>query len=200
MILSTHKGVADKVCYYRSTVITGDCIDMVPYEALYDSEVVRLRNLSEARYFLNLSEPATRESQSIWRLGYEGRKGDIMWLIRDKSGRLCGTNRLYDINEVSAEKGSQIVDRNFARLVPAALESEIRIIDIAFDVFNVREVVATIRADNEKVKSMNNRLGFIEGGSLEISGIKYFRYVLPRGSWNPDPFKKVLAHWAKRTG
>lgn len=198
MVTQIDQGVPDNVRRQRNAVIIGDCIDMIPYGAAYDTEVVRLRNLPEVRYFMNLAEPANIEDQSIWRAGYESRENDVMWLLRDKSGRFCGTNRLYEINKSSAEKGSQIVDPQFARSVPAALESEVRIINIAFNVFNVHEVVATIREDNDKVKSMNTRLGFITDGDLEIRGIKYLRYVLPRRSWDPLPFKTILSHWAKR--
>lgn len=190
--------ISEKVHRHRNAAIIGDCIDMVPYDATHDPEVVRLRNLPEVRYFLNLAEPANIEGQSKWRVGYEDRNDDIMWLLRNKSGEICGINRLYDISKTSAEKGSQIVDPQFARLLPVALESEIRIIDIAFDVYGVREVIATIREDNEKVISMNQRFGFHLDGEVQIRGVNYLRYVLSRKDWSPDSFKKVIAHWSNR--
>lgn len=198
MIAPSEAHIADLVRKLRNSVIIGDCIDMVPYGEQHDSEVVRLRNLPDVRYFLNLSEPANVEGQASWRMGYEKRDDDIMWLLRDKSGRFCGTNRLYDINKDAAEKGSQIVDPDFARLLPAALESEVRIIEIAFKILKVPSVIATIREDNEKVKSMNNRFGFAPDGRDDIRGIQYLRYKLQKSDWKPEPFRVILAQWAKR--
>lgn len=198
MFTPSDQVIPDMVHCHRSQTIFGDCIDMVPYNATHDAEVVRLRNITEVRYFLHLAKPANLDGQSLWRVGYEDRHDDIMWLLRDKSGCFCGTNRLYNINNKSAEKGSQIVDPNFARVLPAALESEVRIIDMAFKVFGVQEVIATIRQDNERVKSMNVRLGFIRDRELNIRGVEYWRYVLPRRSWNPNPFKAILAQWSRR--
>ncbi len=190
--------IADRVQALRQDVIVGDCIDMLPYRPEHDAEVVRLRNLPNVRYFLHLADEATVEGQAAWRSGYEARTDDVMWLIRDKSGRICGTNRLYDINGRTAEKGSQIVEPEIARVVPAALESEVRIIETAFNTFGVDHVVAMIREDNTQVHSMNERFGFVRDSEAEIRGVRYLRFLLPRERWNPAPLQAILKHWAKR--
>jgi RimJ/RimL family protein N-acetyltransferase len=190
--------IAERVRRLRESVIIGDCIDMLPYRPEHDAEVVRLRDLPNVRYFLHLTEAPTEAGQAAWRAGYEARGDDVMWLIRDKTGRICGTNRLYDINPVSAEKGSQIVEPDVARVVPAALESEVTIIDLAFGTFNADRVVAQIREDNTQVQSMNTRFGFVQVGATEIRGVPYGTWHLTRAAWNPAPLRAILKHWARR--
>ena len=121
-----------------------------------------------------------------------------MWIIYDKSGRICGTNRLYNINPESAEKGSQIVEPEVARIVPAALESEVIAIATAFNTFAVEKVIAEIREDNTQVKSMNERFGFVPESEREIRGVRFMKYVLTREAWNPAPLQAILDHWARR--
>ena len=57
-------GIQDKVRSYRSTVIIGDCIDMIPYSSEHDPDVVRLRNLEEVRYFMNLPDASSVSTQA----------------------------------------------------------------------------------------------------------------------------------------
>ena len=171
---------------------------MLPYGSEHDSAVVRLRSLPNVRYFMNLIEEPTLASQAAWRHGYAGRADDVMWIIYDKSGRICGTNRLYNINPESAEKGSQIVEPEVARIVPAALESEVIAIATAFNTFAVEKVIAEIREDNTQVKSMNERFGFVPESEREIRGVRFMKYVLTREAWNPAPLQAILDHWARR--
>ena len=190
--------IADRVRCLRETVMVGSCIDMLPYEPEYDAEVVRLRSLSNVRYFMNLIDEPTLAGQVVWREGYGAREDDVMWLIRDKLGRICGTNRLYDINPRTAEKGSQIVEPEIARALPAALESDVTIIETAFNTFNVEKITAIIREDNVQVKTMNERFGFVSESESEIREVRYVKYVLTREAWNPSPYRAILEHWARR--
>lgn len=190
--------IADRVAQLRTTVIVGTCIDMLPYGPEHDAEVVRLRSLPNVRYFMNIKHGPTPAEQIAWREGYSRRHNDVMWVIRDKSGRICGTNRLYGICGRTAEKGSQIVDPEIALVLPAALESDMRIIDTAFNMFHVEQVTAQIRRDNTQVKSMNARFGFIAEGESEIRGVKYDNFSLARDEWNPSLLQEILNHWAHR--
>jgi RimJ/RimL family protein N-acetyltransferase len=198
MIAKIDQSISDKVHRLRNTVIIGSFIDMVPYTSEYDSEVVRLRSLEEVRYFMKLSEAPSVKAQVTWRSYYECRSDDIMWIMKDKLGRVCGTNRLYNISKYFCEKGSLVTDPTLTRTVPATLESEFIVINRAFDDFNIDAVVTHVRPDNVKMNSINNRFGFVRDGSVDIRGQEFFRYFLERKAWNPDPLKKVLDHWAKR--
>lgn len=198
MISLSAAEIADRVRLLRKGTIVGSCIDMLPYGAEYDAEVVRLRSLSNVRYFMNLIDEPTLAGQAVWREGYARRNDDVMWLIRDKSGRICGTNRLYDISALTGEKGSLIVDPEVARAVPAALESEVTIIETAFTTFNIEKIITHVREDNTQMKSMNERFGFARESVTEIRGVKYERSFLTRETWNPSSFCAILEHWARR--
>lgn len=198
MIETINHGVSEKVRHLRSLAIIGDCIDMIPYTSEYDSEVVRLRSIHEARYYMNLSKAPCENDQITWREGYESRSDDVMWIIRNKSGVVCGTNRIYDISKDFCEKGSLIVDPVHARTAPITLESELIVIKTAFDEFDVRGVITHVRPDNLKMNSINDRFGFVRDGEVDIRGENYHRYILSRKSWNPEPFQAILSQWAKR--
>ena len=198
MVEEIDQAIPNKVRHQRNAIVIGDCIDMIPYVAAYDADVVRLRNIPEVRHFMNLTEPANTESQSNWRAGYESRENDIMWIIKDKSGRVCGTNRIYNISKEFCEKGSLIADPILARTAPITLESEVIAITTAFDKFNVLAIITHVRPDNAKMNSINDRFGFFKDGEVDIRGEKYYRYTLPRSSWNPLKFKAILSQWAKR--
>lgn len=194
----TNSDIVGLVEQLRNDVIVGDCIDMLPYRAEHDADVVDLRSLPDVRYSMNIDEPPSLPAQAAWRTSYRDRRDDITWLLRDKRGTICGTNRLYNINSATAEKGSQIVHPDIAPAVPAALESDVRIIEAAFTLFNVHRVVTHIREDNSHVKSMNLRFGFVPKAELNIRGVKYLRFELTHDAWDPEPFLTILQHWARR--
>ena len=182
----------------RREPIVGHCYDLVPYSAQHDEQVVALRRLPNVRHFMNLIDEPTLDSQRSWRLGYEQRNNDVMWVICDKSGQVCGTNRLYDITPSSAEKGSLIVDPDLARGGPSALEAEIQIINLAFGVLLVDFMITTVKAGNTNMISMNKRFGFSYLNDLEIRGEVFSQYKLFRESWNPEPYEATLRHWSRR--
>lgn len=190
--------IAETIMNLRGKTIIGRCIDMVPYAAEHDEEVVQLRALPNVRYFMNLIDEPSHAGQAAWREGYERRFDDIMWVIHDKFGRACGTNRLYEITDETAEKGSLIVHPDVSRILPAALESEVTVIDTAFNLFEVKRVITQNREDNTNMISMNEKLGFLLRGESTIRGAKYLQYELSRDAWNPAPFRTVIDHWARR--
>ena len=197
MISLSAAEIADRVRLLRKGTIVGSCIDMLPYGAEYDAEVVRLRSLSNVRYFMNLIDEPTLAGQAVWREGYARRNDDVMWLIRDKSGRICGTNRLYDISALTGEKGSLIVDPEVARL---SRRVRIRSDDYRDCLHHVqhREDHHT-RPRGQHSNEINERAVRIRSESVtEIRGVKYERSFLTRETWNPSSFCAILEHWARR--
>lgn len=197
-LVPSHEQIVACVDRLRAETIVGACIDMVPYGPADDAEVVRLRSLPNVRHFMNLTDQPSLTAQRAWRAGYETRSNDVMWMIRDKCGRVCGTNRLYDIGVFSAEKGSQIVDPQFSRILPAALEADITVIKIAFQQLGMDRVVAFIREDNAHVRSMNERFGFEATADEMRNEVRYIRYCLQRDRWKSDSFDRIVKHWSKR--
>lgn len=190
--------MSDVVAQLRSKVIIGSCIDFIPYSSEYASDIVRLRNLPDVQYFLNQSEKSTLEAQLAWSESYSQKKNDIFWILKNKSGRVVGCNRLYDINKLSAEKGSLIVDPEYARSMPIALEADVRVIKIAFSELNLYELVTAVRLENSKMLSINSRFGFSEIDKESIRGVAYSRSQLLRDSFDPLKFETIINHWSKR--
>lgn len=186
------------VAHLRSQVYFGGCIDLVPYTSNYAADIVRLRNLPEVRYFLNQKEESTLESQLAWSKGYGLRSNDVFWVVRSKSGDIIGCNRLYNISNNQLEKGSLIVDPNYARTQPIALETDLFLMKIAFSRFYIDKIVTTVRSENLKTRSMNQRFGFTEVGPEKIRGVTYIQCQLLREVFEPAPFETILNYWSKR--
>lgn len=190
--------IADRVHKLRQNTVIGSCIDLEPYAAAFDSAVVDLRSHPDARYNMQIADPPTLAGQATWRRAYDDRSNDVMWVIRDKSGAVCGTNRLYDIDERIAEKGSLIIKPEIARIVPAALESDLRIIDTAFQLFDVEKIITRVRINNVPMKSMNSRFGFVPERTIDIRGAEYEISALHRDEWDSTALHTIIQHWARR--
>lgn len=192
------KSLEEIVAHYRKTPIRGKCVDLVPFLPEHAPAIVELRNSPEARYFLNQGHESTIESQMAWYEGYSKRKNDIFWVIQDKTGNVVGCNRLYDISEKSAEKGSQIVDQRFTRLAPIAIEADLAVIKLAFDM-NVESVLARIRHDNPKVHSMNEKMGFRRVSEDPVNGVLYYIFKLEKDSFRPEKLDQLIDYWSQRS-
>ena len=186
--------------HFRRTPVFGSCVDLVPYAAEDAAAIVRLRNLPEVRYFMNQDGESTVATQDAWHHDYLERSGDLFWVVRNKAGATVGCNRLYNISTDSAEKGSQIVDPEYGRSSPIALEADMLAMKLAFNEFGVRTVIYRTREDNVKVQAMNARFGFREAGEEDLRGVRYFIYRLEREDFHPEAFDGIIAHWSGRSG
>lgn len=190
--------IAAAVNALRRSTIVGKCIDLDPYADVGDIEVVRLRSLPKVRYAMNLTDTPSLAMQAGWRAAYEGRSNDVMWIIRTKSGVVCGTNRVYDISPSVAEKGSLIVDTALAGGAPAALEAEVIVLNTAFQTFGVDRVITHVRNENTPMRSINCRFGFTWEADVIVRGVTFGRYVLNRRDWQPQPFEQLIARFSGR--
>ena len=190
--------VEELVAHYRQTPIIGALITLRPYGPEHAEAVVDLRNRPEARYFLNQLPPSTLDTQHRWYEGYLTRTNDLMWVIEDRQGMVVGCNRLYDIRDGVAEKGSQIVDAVAGRSAPIALEADLLAIKLAFQALGTDAVVARVRKDNEKVLSMNQRMGFRVVAAEEINGAMFELLRLERAAFAPAPLDQLINYWSRR--
>lgn len=183
----------------RSTLLRGDHVWLEPYSAERAADVVRLRNLPTARYFLHQTEESTLERQAAWHAGYLERNDDIFWvMVSPADGKAIGCTRLYDWTTTEVEKGSLIVDPAVALAGPVALEAELTIITYAFEKLGVQKVFARTRPDNVKVKSMDTRMGFQPVGSEWSRGFQLDLAVLEKQNFRPEIFTPLLDHWRRR--
>jgi len=190
--------IAAAVNALRRSTIVGKCIDLDPYADVGDIEVVRLRSLPKVRYAMNLTDTPSLAMQAGWRAAYEGRSNDVMWIIRTKSGVVCGTNRVYDISPSVAEKGSLIVDTARTGGAPAALEAEVTVLNTAFQILGVDRVITHVRHENATMRTINSRFGFAWEADFSIRGVTFGRYVLDRRDWRPEPFEELVARFSSR--
>jgi RimJ/RimL family protein N-acetyltransferase len=185
---------------HRREPIEGQVITLVPYGDRYVEDVCRLRNADRARFFLNQEEPLVPERQRAWTTGYLDRVGDLYWMIQSKDGRIVGANALYDIapDGSIAEKGRLVVDEAVAMEAPYALEADVMLLRIAFEDLGIARIKTIVRAENEKMNSMNARLGFVPCGKRDVRGVSYDEYDLVPEAFDPAPFDATLSHWRKR--
>lgn len=192
------QGRESLVAHYRATPIVGACVTLLPYGPAHAEAVVRLRNLPEVRYFLNQGAPSTMATQAAWAQGYRSRQDDLFWVLVDRAGAVVGCNRLYDIGREHAEKGSQIVDPLHARIGPFALEADLLAIRLAFEVFGVSAVLARVRQDNDKVLSMNRRMGFAPVATELRNEVPFTVLRLDRAAFQPAPLDRLVEYWSQR--
>jgi len=191
-------GIASQVEKFRRISIQGACIDLVPYVPDYALTVVRLRNLPDVRYFLNQEIESTLDLQETWYENYAKRDDDIFWVLKDKSGIVVGCNRIYDMYPKVLEKGSLIVDPDFGRSLPIALEADLLALQFAFFEIGVGTVITRTRDDNIKMQSINSRFGFKETGQEILRGVPYLVYSLTKEDFSPEPFESIIKHWSRR--
>ena len=186
------------VADFRTKRIEGDFVTLVPYDINHAENVVALRNQPHALYFFNQRTCSSMESQSSWDSAYLQRDNDIYWLIMTSDRRIVGTNRLYDIDGIQAEKGSLVIDAVFSLEAPYTLEAELLCLRFAFDTLGLERVVTRTRHDNRTMESINRRFGFIETGSEKRDGVQFNIFSVERGDFRPDRFQAVINHWRKR--
>jgi len=183
---------------YRHKTLTGKCIDLVPLTDEMLEKVVALRNQDKSVYFLNQGNLLTLEMQKQWFDNYQKRYDDIYWAIYDKTNTFVGTMRLYDISAGECVQGSFIIDEQYAKGAPYALEAEIMSLRFAFDVLGVEKVINEDRADNANMNSLTKKLGFTYIKDTNVRGVDYKYYELYKENLKTEKIEAVLDYWESR--
>lgn len=179
-------------------ILTGKTVDLIPLTITHSCDVVRLRSSPHIRAFFDENEPPTLAGQEKFFFAYADKPDDYYWVVCLKDGKVIGTNRLNDIHDGCGTKGSQTIDATHALSGPYGLEAEILLIDFGFSIMNLNMIDACIRADNEKVLTMNGRLGFRDTGTRNIRGLDYRVYSLARQDWKPEKLRELIDYFAHR--
>ncbi len=178
--------------------IEGKIVDLVPLADGHTPGVVRLRNSPHVRAFFDEKDETTLASQTAFLRQYEAWPDDLYWAICLKDGTLIGTNRLNEIDEASGTKGSLALDAAYVRAGPYALEADLLLIAFAFDVLKLQILWTDVRPDNEKMISLNERLGFRWDSPRLIRGRSYGRFKLERAAFAPEAFDDLIDYFAQR--
>lgn len=177
----------------------GVFLTLIPYDHVHAPIVVNLRNSMRVKYFLNQQFDLSLDMQMCWGEKYFQRENDMYWVVQcNETKQVIGTTSLYDITNEQCEKGRLIMDETFTSRKPYVLEAELMIVEIAFSELGVERVITCTRYDNEKMESINKRLGFIKYGEHEVRGVMYNDFVLYKSSFKKQQLEKTLAHWQKR--
>lgn len=189
------KNIVEK---YRHENIEGQIVDLSPVAEADLSDIIRLRNHPKMMYYLNQSQELTLTSQREWYDKYLQRNNDLYWTIKDKSGLVIGTNRLYDITSDRCEQGSLMVDNNYAMTAPYAAEAIMLSLDFAFDVLRMHAIINENRYDNKNMNSISRRFGFKFIRKTNIRGISYNYYELYKENYRKEAVEDLIRLWLTR--
>lgn len=185
---------------YRAEPLKGAVITMTPCTLDDAADLVRMRNSERARFALTQTSLLTLDTQQQFFQNYFARNNDLYWMIRDPSGRSVGANALYDIDRDgrTAEKGRLVVEEASGLGGPYTLESDLLLLRFAFEVLQLERIITIVRPENQKMSSMNARLGFVRCGEREVRGVMYQEFSLERGRFEPGPLEAIVSHWRQR--
>ena len=183
---------------YRNKNVAGKIVDLSPVTEKDLPEIVRLRNTPKMMYYFNQSYELTVESQLEWYKKYLQRDDDLYWTIKDKSGKIIGTNRLYDVTPDKCEQGSLMVDENYSMTAPYAAEAIMLSLDFAFDVLGVNAIINDNRHDNKNMNSITKKFGFTFLREIDIRGVTYYYYELYRENYKKTAVEEIIKLWLDR--
>jgi len=170
----------DKIAHLRSTTIIGKTVDLLPYGIEYLDDILRLRNQSEAKYFLSQDFDVTRKQQTEWIEGYEKRDEEFGFMVRNKRGEIVGINFCYDYDGNSMELGRTTFDTERTGGVPYALETGVLFADIVFNYLDLPLWKTTVKPDNIRLLKWHKRMNWQTTGTCVIRDNVYKTLELKR--------------------
>lgn len=182
----------------KQVVLKGEFCTLIPIEERDFGDIIRLRNREKNRYFLNQKSELTWEQQKKWYQDYFGRDNDIYWGIWKNRDTFIGTIRIYNIREGECEEGSCIVDEDYAKEAPYAVEAKYLLTKYAFDTLGVARIININKADNKVMNSLSKRQGFRVMDEVFLEGEKYYYFILEEKNFEREKIEKMLQYWKTR--
>mgnify|MGYP001032018667 CR=1 FL=1 len=182
----------------KQIVLKGEFCALIPIMEKDFEDIIRLRNREKNRYFLNQKINLTLEQQIVWYQDYLGRENDIYWGIWKDCDTFIGTIRIYNIQESECEEGSCIVDEEYAKEAPYAVEAKYLLTKYAFDTLGIDKIVNFNKADNKVMNSLSKRQGFQLIKEVIFEGEKFNYYVLEKQRFEREKIEQMLQYWKAR--
>ena len=180
-------------------VLYGKIVDLHPFSPEFAADIARLRNQEKARYFLSQKFKLTEEAQLEWMRQNADRPDEINFVAVNKSGSVVGTFGLYNHQQDCIELGRVVFDLEKVKGgVPYALESAVLVLDIAFDMLEVKEVVVNIREDNYNLIKFVQSLGFCTTGVCEIREQPYVELRIKEDGRLYQKYSQYLSSWMEK--
>ncbi len=183
---------------YKHNIINGIFCDLVPIRETDLNDIVMLRNQERNKYFLHQESDITLEQQRIWYQKYCIRKNDIYWGIHNKKEKLVGTIRLYNIGNGFCEEGSCIVNENYAKEAPYAIEAKYLTTQFAFQILHLNQIVNENKRDNRVMNSFSKQLGFVKVKTVTIRDTEFNYFVLTPEQFQKEKIQQILEYWSNR--
>ncbi len=183
---------------YRKERLKGSFCYLKPIDEGDLENVIVLRNKQRNKYFLNQKKDITLEEQIAWYRNYVETTNDIYWGVWNYDNKMIGTIRLYSIQGMSCEEGSCIIDEEYARRKPYAIEAKYLTTEFAFNVLGVKTMINENRVDNKEMNSLSKQIGYCFLHNVEINGVLFNYFVLSRENYKRDKIVKILAYWKNR--
>lgn len=98
----------------------------------------------------------TLEQQIEWIKHQQQKADDYFFVVRDKKGIRIGTNSLYDIKGSECESGRLTMRGNAFQ----SIEAQLLMADFAFDVLQIKNIIAYVQEENEKALRFGRSLGY----------------------------------------
>ena len=148
--------------------------------------IIWLRNSDHAQG--NIGDSASDVAgQEAWLRTYFKREGDCYFIVETPAGIPAGTYGIYHIQRGEAEPGRWVARPG----VPVAIPSVLLALDLAFHQMKLIRLNGTTVATNEKVLSLNRKLGFrrvrVESAAQIIGGkaVDLVHYTMILADWLP---------------
>lgn len=182
----------------KHVVLEGEFCTLVPIREQDFESIIRLRNREKNRYFLNQKTELTLEQQKKWYEDYLVRDNDIYWGIWKDKDTLIGTVRIYNIHGDTCEEGSCIVDEDYAKEAPYAVEAKYLLTEYAFRTLRLKKIVNINKADNKVMNSFSKQQGFKLVKEVMMDGCRFYYYVLDEQDFQKEKVENLLQYWKAR--
>lgn len=182
----------------KQIVLQGDFCTLIPIREQDLEAVIKLRNREKNKYFLHQESNLTLEQQKGWYEDYLIRDNDIYWGIWKKNNTFIGTIRIYNIEGDECEEGSCIVDENYAREAPYAVEAKYLLTNYAFETLKLKKMINVIKADNKVMNSFSRQQGYKLMKEIMLGESTYNYYVLECGDFEGEKIEQMLEYWKMR--
>ena len=159
--------------------------------SLEDAQLIcELRNQPHINQYLSSTEPLTLESQRAWQT-VNGNKTDGLYLkiIDKKTNNFCGTISIYQISD----EGCGEFGRYICTKALQAIEAELLLIKLAFEIMRLRLVYCRTAELNIKVWKQHYEYGFEDDGFevLKDNGLNLKKQILTLDKYKSFNYSKI---------
>lgn len=153
-------------------IIQGKTVILRPVQEEDAEFIIQLRQAEEIRRYLHTLD-ITVEAEREWIRKHNALEGDYNFIICDKTEKPVGMISLYNIHDGEGEPG-RLASFGSA---PQNIEACLLINDIGFEEFGLNRMVGCVVAQNTKVISMQQKIGFVFNDKIDVWDNLHVRFA-----------------------